>query len=625
MPYSNAFTTGSHWLFDYRGKKWPIIVPAKDMIPPEVKRKDPGGYSIPVLRYGKYDFFWAQPNDLLEYVPYSRPRAREGNHNTPESQQTEFDRAHEEGLGMENLDYFRSALYAKALASGKIRQDSVEPVRKRSHEEAITNGLETNPVVVLGDSEDLSSQEGEDRIFRSPFAKKVRFEDYEVDDSEPEEVSPKSETTTQSIEDKLPPPKKIKLNLSQGEHKLVINTERIPLRRRDPVWLGFVNVLPDERRDSKGIIDLSNRKVGDEADSSKDWRFKKPPLPAKTPKIKEPLPIPRSSGTAAKSVESDSDDSEEEEDENTQREPIDLQKIARDHLPEDPDMALMLIGDTPGVFQVPFNKIKSNRYLDECAAPIDVVLDNAVMRRVWVVSRAAWDELNPSAFTHIAAYLRRGDFEPKIVPNAAGEYILEDVYEEEERFSEMENLPRIFVLARDLQIFDIFTNLSTRFNLLKPWPPTLLLFMARAVLREDFTGHDGDEAMRDLIKDHIARDFWGINQSDNTKNLEGVMELDRQWSSEMLKDLADIYAGAEEEPVLNILNLEARYCLYMRQKVRQRQQELQRLYPNGDSVPSIFKGANEPPKTMDDAKSRAPTKHRRVSLLRNSKNAWDPT
>lgn len=212
---------------------------------------------------------------------------------------------------------------------------------------------------------------------------------------------------------------------------------------------------------------------------------------------------------------------------------------------DDPDaMALVLISEQPAVFEVPIEAVERHRYLQDAIAYVDDVTDRGVLIRITLVTRPSFKSLNPATFRSIAEYLRFGDFVPaiEITPNGTGAF-LKDVVTENERFLQMEKLSHIFNMARDLQIFDIFSNIARRFDILSPWPPTLLLTMMRSVLREEFTEDDGERTLRDSMVEQTAKTYSAIIATDNSRNLLHLFETDREWASLVFTRLAEVFAG----------------------------------------------------------------------------------
>ena len=206
----------------------------------------------------------------------------------------------------------------------------------------------------------------------------------------------------------------------------------------------------------------------------------------------------------------------------------------------------MLIGEEPTVFEVPIDAIERHRYLQEGIAYADDVTDRGVLIRVTLVTRPALNSLNPATFKAIAEYLTYGDFTPEIktpVGRSSGSEYLKDVVTENERFLQMEQLSHIFNMARELQIFDMFSNIARRFDILGPWNPSLLLTMVRSVLRDDFTWDDGEKMLRDFMVEQTAKTYSAIVTTDNSRNLLALCEMDREWASLVFTRLGEVFAG----------------------------------------------------------------------------------
>jgi hypothetical protein len=116
-----------------------------------------------------------------------------------------------------------------------------------------------------------------------------------------------------------------------------------------------------------------------------------------------------------------------------------------------------------------------------------------------------------------------------------------------ERFEQQDQLIRIYYLAKELQMFDIFGKVYERFEALAPWPPNQLLAFAREVIQEESTGDAGDDALRECLQEHVAKSFPAMIRHGHGRQLLSAMELDRPWASFMLLKLAGVFAGENKE------------------------------------------------------------------------------
>ncbi|QDS75363.1 hypothetical protein FKW77_002323 [Venturia effusa] len=209
-------------------------------------------------------------------------------------------------------------------------------------------------------------------------------------------------------------------------------------------------------------------------------------------------PISDSSSEDDEDGAEDYDESSEEEDD--------------DDEPEDKGTQVtILIGKENTPFTVPLSRIETNRYFldDEYEEPTGG----------HIIQGHRWKSIKPKDFTPIHDFILHNEFDPHLDPSRKS---LIGITTDAEHSTQLLRCAQVFVLARQLLMWDLAALAISKFKLLKKGA-IYLLKAAELVFSEPVYDQEVDRMMRALLVEEVMKRYWDLVVSQPT-NMQEVMK-----------------------------------------------------------------------------------------------------
>jgi hypothetical protein len=178
---------------------------------------------------------------------------------------------------------------------------------------------------------------------------------------------------------------------------------------------------------------------------------------------------------------------------------------------DDGTRVTILIGDSATRFTVPLSCINTNRYFmdDEYQEP----------GGGHVIQGHRWNDIKAADFQPIYEFLLRREFNPPLDPTGES---LQGIITGEQHNAQLFRCAQIFVLSRQLLLWDLAALVIRKFKLLRKSPVHLLMTIIM-VFAEPPIDREEDVVMRRLLVEEVHRRFWDLAVNQPT-NMQGVME-----------------------------------------------------------------------------------------------------
>jgi hypothetical protein len=178
---------------------------------------------------------------------------------------------------------------------------------------------------------------------------------------------------------------------------------------------------------------------------------------------------------------------------------------------DDGTRVAIFIGDSATRFTVPLFCINTNRYFmdDEYQEP----------GGGHVIRGHRWNDIKSADFQPVYEFLLRSEFNPLLEPMGKR---LQGITTDDQHNTQLLRCAQIFVLSRQLLLWDLAALVIRKFKLLKKGPVHLLM-AAIIVYAEPAFGREEDVVMRRLLVEEVNKRFWDLAENHPT-NMQGVME-----------------------------------------------------------------------------------------------------